>query len=95
MTNRTTSTFLVSALCAGVVATAFVNAPDSCEGGLLTYTAVGGFSCVALAAVPLLLGRRLPLLRRTALSVGLALMGAGVWVVGLLASGMRVICRLF
>ncbi len=35
LTNGATSVLLVSGLCAGVVASAFVTAPIACEGGFL------------------------------------------------------------
>ena len=50
---------------------------------------------VALLAIPLVLLRQLPPGPRLGLGVVLALAGAGVWLAGLFAANVRIVCRLF
>ncbi len=86
---------IAGAVCAVVFAVAFVAAPRSCEGGLSLYVWSGGAALVALAALPFLMSLGASPLYRLAWSAGFVVSGACVWVAGLFAANVRIICRLF
>lgn len=75
-------------------ASAFVIAPRSCEGGLSVYFWLGVFALVVLLALPFVTRLGSSVLIRSGWAVGLVLAGAGVWVAGLAAANVRLICRL-
>ncbi|MCL4799858.1 MAG: hypothetical protein KJ025_09750 [Burkholderiales bacterium] len=83
------------AICAALFAFAFVAAPRSCEWGLAAYFWSGVGSVAALFAVPVVLRTDCSGLRRAALGFAFAALGAGVWLGGLVAANVRIICRLF
>ncbi len=85
---------LGAALCVALFAFAFVAAPHSCEWGLTAYFNAGVVAVVALMVVPLAFSRRLPPLQRTLLSLGFGVAGVAVWLGGLFAANLRIICRL-
>jgi len=74
---------------------AFVATPASCEWGLSAYVWSGVAAGVVLFAAPFLLEPQLEPGRQALWGVLYVLGGAGVWFAALLASGMRVVCRLF
>ena len=95
MTRRTTSISLVAALCAALVAGAFLIAPYSCRGGLGVYLVLGVVVTLVFLAIPFTLGRTMPILTRVVVSMGLAVLGVVVWTGGLFAANVTVVCRLF
>jgi hypothetical protein len=84
----------VTALCIGLFAFAFVAAPRSCEWGLGAYLWSGVAIVVILLATPFVLWRAQSLARRVLLSSGFAGLVFAIWVVGLFAADIRIICRL-
>jgi hypothetical protein len=76
-------------------ASAFATAPRSCEGGLEVYFWLGILAVMTLLVVPFVahLGRTLVLRSVWAMALGLA--GVSIWVAGLFAANVRILCRLF
>ncbi len=74
---------------------AFVAAPKSCEWGLAAYFWSGVTALVVLFAIPMALRTDRPALQRAALGVAFAAFGAAVWIAGLFAANVRIMCRLF
>jgi hypothetical protein len=95
MTDRTASISLASVLCVALFAMAFLAAPHSCQGGLTEYFWLGVVVTIALLVIPFVLERKLPILKRTLASLGLVVLGAAVWVSGVFAANISIICRLF
>ena len=86
---------IAGGLCAGVFALAFVAAPRSCEWGLSLYVWSGGIALLLLAVIPFLGAMGGSLRKRFAWSAAFVLSGAGVWLAGLFAANVRILCRLF
>ena len=82
------------ALCVALFAFAFVAAPSSCEWGLTAYFNCGVVVIVGLMVLPFVFSRRLPPWPRCLLAFGLGALGAAVWLGGLFAANLRIICRL-
>jgi len=76
-------------------ATAFAIAPHACEGGLEIYFGAGVFTLAVLFALPLAMARGRRLRVRVALALGLSALGVGVWLAGLFAANVQLLCRLF
>lgn len=95
MTDRTASISLASVLCIALFAIAFLVAPHSCQGGLTAYFWLGVVVTTALLVIPLALERNLPILKRAFASFGLVVLGAAVWVAGVFAANISIVCRLF
>lgn len=74
---------------------AFVASPYDCEWGFDAYFWVGVGVIVVLLALPVLVKSALVPWQRLLLSLCLGGAGALVWLAGLFASNMRIICRLF
>ena len=78
-----------------VFALAFVAAPHSCEWGLGTYFWCGVAALIALVLLPF----AAPMSNSAWVSLGWAVcflvLGVGVWLLGLVAANVRIICRLF
>ena len=74
---------------------AFVASPYDCEWGFDAYFWVGAGALVVLLALPVLVQTTLLPWQRLLLSLGLGGAGVLVWIAGLFASNMRIICRLF
>ena len=74
---------------------AFVAAPHSCEWGLTAYFFSGVAVLLALFATPLALrtDRTVPV--RIGLGLGFAALGFAIWIGGLVAANVRIMCRLF
>ena len=85
----------VAALCLGLFAFAFVAAPQSCEWGLPAYFWSGVATVFVLVAAPFVLQFEQPVLTRVYLAIGSGALGFAVWVAGLFAANVRIICRLF
>ncbi len=91
-----TSTLLVAALLVlGLFGFAFVAAPHSCEWGLQAYVLTGAAVLALLIALPWLLEAQATFGRRALFSLGFAGLGLAVWIAGLFAANVRLICRLF
>ena len=90
-----TSLPLAAGLCGALFAFAFVAAPKSCEWGLSAYFWVGSATLAALFAVPWVMRpgvrHRHPALQ----GAGYAALGLLVWIAGLFAADVRILCRLF
>ncbi len=95
MSRHTQVISVAGAVCAALFSFAFVAAPQSCEWGLAAYFWAGVTTLVTLPVVPVavLTDRSFP--RRAALGLGLATIVLLVWVAGLFAANVRVMCRLF
>lgn len=74
---------------------AFVAAPKSCEWGLSAYTWTGLLGAAGLGALPLLLRSELTTGRRVLVGLGLVAGTVVVWLGGLFAANVRIMCRLF
>jgi hypothetical protein len=93
MTPRLGST--ASIVCAALFSFAFIAAPKSCEWGLTAYFFAGVAALIALFILPLVLERKATTGRRLLFSIGFLVGGAGVWVAGLAAANIQIMCRLF
>jgi hypothetical protein len=85
----------VGGISAALFLSAFAVAPKACEGGLEVYFWAGVAGLVALLALPLVVRTGSSLLGSLAWSSAFVLFGAAVWVAGLSAANVRIICRLF
>ena len=73
---------------------AFLVAPQACAGGFELYFWCGvGAACVLLA-LPFVTRVGNSVLVRIAVALGLATVGAGAWLAGMLAANVRFICGL-
>ena len=86
---------IAGGLCVALFAGAFAAAPYSCEGGLGAYALAGLVVVVVLALLPFVLRRDASIARRFGLALGLAALGFGVWIAGMAAANVRIMCRLF
>lgn len=84
----------IAALCIGLFGFAFVAAPHSCEWGIGAYAWAGAATVVALMALPFIAGRASSLTMGVCLSLGLGIAGCVVWLAGLFAANVRIICSL-
>lgn len=78
-----------------LLSVAFWVAPRSCEGGFEIYFMCGIAALAVMVALPFVLHVGKTLFGRAASALGLVALGAGVWVVGLLAANFQILCRLF
>ncbi len=83
-----------SALAVMLFGFAFIAAPHACAWGLEAYFWTGVAVVVVLLALPVFSLAALAPWQRLLVSLGLGSAGALVWVAGLFASNMRIICRL-
>lgn len=94
MNRRTIGLTVATGIGVFMFALAFVAAPHSCEWGLSTYVWCG----VAALAVLVVLPFATPMSSSTLVSLGwaagLLVLGIGVWLLGLVAANVRIICRL-
>jgi hypothetical protein len=95
MTNRKRVFSAGAAICAATFAFAFIAAPKSCEWGLEAYALVGVVGVLLLIVLPFALRAGESGAARIGLGVALAAAGAVVWIVGLFAANVRIMCRLF
>lgn len=95
MTRQTRLFVFVAALCVALFAFAFVAAPQSCEWGLPAYFWAGVGAVFAFLAAPFVLPAERSVLTRVSLAIGFGAFGCGVWIAGLYAANVRIICRLF
>lgn len=85
-----------AAICSGLFAFAFVAAPYSCAWGLNAYFIAGILAMIVLFFVPVrMLRRDAALAKRILLGLGLAAVGLAVWIAGLFAANVQILCRLF
>lgn len=78
-----------------IFALAFVVAPHACEGGLDVYFWCGVAALAALLALPFVMHMSGSFLASFGWAVGFLVLGFGVWLGGLVAANVRIICRLF
>lgn len=79
----------------GLFAFAFVAAPYSCEWGLSAYFIAGILAMIVLFLVPFRMLRDAALAKRMLLGLGLAAAGLAIWIAGLFAANVQLLCRLF
>jgi hypothetical protein len=84
-----------TAVCAALVALAFVLAPSSCEGGLGLYALAGLVGVPLLFGMPFAVPRRESAMHPATIGTAFVACGAAAWTLGFFASGMRILCRLF
>jgi hypothetical protein len=89
------TTWIAGSICAALFAFAFVAAPKSCEWGLTAYFWSGVAALVVLFAIPMALRTDRTGLQRAAFGLAFAAFGAAVWIAGLFAANVRIMCRLF
>lgn len=82
-------------LCAALFAFAFVAAPKSCEWGLGAYFWSGVVCVLVMFALPFVLRAASSARSRSGLAFAFAAAGCGVWIAGLFAANVRILCRLF
>lgn len=82
-------------MCGGLFAFAFVAAPASCEWGLEAYTFAGLAGVVVLFAAPLAMQAGASRSASALLGLGFAALGIAIWLAGLFAANVRIMCRLF
>ena len=82
------------AVCAAMFAFAFVAAPSSCEWGLGAYFWAGVACLAVLAALPFARRRDASAAKRMAIGLALAAGGLAIWIAGLFAANVRILCRL-
>jgi hypothetical protein len=93
--RRATGVSVACAILAGVFASAFVFAPRACEGGLDLYFWSGVGALVMLVILPFLVHLGGSILGSIGWAFGFFLLGIGVWVGGLVAANVQILCRLF
>ena len=94
MNNLIAPLIAAAVLCFALFGFAFVAAPHSCEWGLSAYFWAGVAVVVALLAMPWVLHVAQPLWQRLLVSLLLGSVGALVWLGGLFAANVRIICRM-
>ena len=83
------------AIAAGIFGLAFLVAPKACEGGNEIYFWSGVAALIAWAALPFAMRMGKSLAVRFAIAFGLVAGGFGVWLGGLTAANVQIMCRLF
>lgn len=78
-----------------IFALAFIVAPHACEGGLDVYLWCGVAALAVLLALPFVTHMSSSLLGSFGWAAGFLVLGFGVWLGGLVAANVRIICRLF
>ena len=78
-----------------LVSVAFVVAPRACEGGFEIYLQSGVVALIVLAALPFILRSGNALGARVVSGLGLVVLGAIAWTIGLVAADLNFLCRLF
>ena len=94
MASRTRVCVVGAGIGAGLLLFAFVAAPHSCDWGLDAYVAVGAASIGALIVLPYVLRMEAPPGQRALLALAFVAAGGGVWLLGLIAANVRIVCRL-
>lgn len=95
MTNRRASLVLASILAVGLFAFAFVAAPKSCEWGLTAYFWSGVAVVLVLVVAPFILRRADTVWIRIRTAFLFGILGFAVWIAGLYAADVQILCRLF
>jgi len=96
MMTRKTQVLAISAVVyAALFMFAFIAAPHSCEWGLAAYFWLGVAALIAVFAAPVALWADRTVLMRVAFGFGFAALCAAVWLAGLFAANVRILCRLF
>ena len=95
MNRHALTLWTAGSICVAMFAFAFVAAPKSCEGGLTAYFWSGVAAIVALIALPVVLRNDRAVPGRVLIGLGFGVLGAAVWIAGLFAANVRIMCRLF
>ena len=95
MNRRTVGRGIAGAIFATVFALAFIVAPSACEGGFGVYFVSGVVALAMLVSLPFLMHLGGSVLGSLGWAFGLLLLGIGVWLAGLLAANVTILCRLF
>jgi len=94
-TSNARTFWIAGSICVVLFAFSFVAGPKSCEWGLTAYFWTGIAALVALFAVPMVLRTDRTMLMRSAFGLAFAVGGLAVWIAGLAAGNVRIMCRLF
>ena len=94
-TSNARAYWIAGSICVVLFAFSFVAAPKSCEWGLTAYFWSGVIALVVLFAIPIALRTDRTTLQRAAFGLAFAAFGAAVWIAGLFAANVRIMCRLF
>ena len=78
-----------------IVAAFWAASWDKCEGQIEFYFWFGVGALLFLAVLPLVLRSASSIAVRIGWSLGLVVLGAGVWIGGAVAANVRLLCRLF
>ena len=78
-----------------LLAVAFWIAPRACAGGFEIYLLSGLAALAAMLALPFVLRIGDSLFARVASALGFVVLGAALWVAGLLTAEVQILCRLF
>jgi hypothetical protein len=93
--QRAKTGFVVAAgVLLGLVGLAFLVAPHACQGGFEFYFWFGCGALVLLLGLPFAAQIGRSWLARGAWALGFVALGAGSWIVGLLAANVRFLCGL-
>jgi hypothetical protein len=95
VTRASLGVVAVAAVAVCLLAAAFWIAPRACEGGLDIYFLCGLTALVVMAALPFVLRLGDSLIARITLAFGLVVLGAALWISGLLMANVQILCRLF
>jgi hypothetical protein len=93
--RRVVGLSVAGVILAGVLASAFVFAPRACEGGLDLYFWSGVAGLVMLVSLPFVVHLGGSILGSIGWAFGFFLLGVGVWLGGLVAANVQILCRLF
>ena len=78
-----------------LVFVAFLVAPRACDSGFEIYLQCGVVALIVLAALPFILRSGNSLAVRLVSGLGLVILGAMAWLIGLFAANVNFLCRLF
>jgi len=93
--RRTQALVAGGALCVALLAFAYAAAPKSCQWGYEVYFWTGVICLITLFALPFTFRASQSILGCIGLGIGYASFGCGVWLVGIFAANVRIICALF
>ena len=92
---RSRATPAAGVVAIATLAAAFWAASRPCEGQIEFYFWFGIAALLVLFALPLAIPSASSLAAKIGWAFGFAVLGAGVWIGGLVAANVRIMCRLF
>lgn len=84
-----------AAVALALLGVAFWVAPQACSGGVELYVQAGVASLVVLLALPFVVRSGASVPGRFGWALGFVFFGVAVWVIGLFAANVNILCRLF